>query len=152
MSIAKAPRRRLASLPALAVLCGVLVVSACRPPRTASAAVSLTPPELFGWVLRLEGTDTVPAANARVWTEPASDAVTTKSDGYWAISAGLVPGSYRVMAEYEGIGGRSQRLTASLGRTDTVMVLIGAADTPWPPALAFVNKIPKATRGPAVIR
>jgi hypothetical protein len=115
-----------------------------------------TPAEFFGWVLR--EVDSAgqkvprPAAGAKVWTEPESDAVTTKEDGYWSISTGLVPGPYRVVAEFEGITGRTQRVTARLGRSDTVMVMIGGSETPWPPPLAFINMIPKGTRGPAVIR
>jgi hypothetical protein len=111
-----------------------------------------TAPEFYGRVVRVQDTDTVPVANAKVWTAPFSADVTTDSTGYFSIRTGLVPGDYTVFAELQGVKGEAKSVPAKLGKSEEVFVMLGADETAWPPSQAFDKLRPKLTKGPGAMR
>ena len=137
---------------AMSAALGSLMLASCASgPAPGAPIKSEGPPILWGYVLRADKGDTVPAARAKVWTDPPSNAVVTDSLGKWSIDEGLVPGQYRVLAEIDGVSGGTQRVAAKLGTELKVIVLIGAEETAWPPSVVFdvfLPKQPKSGKGP----
>jgi hypothetical protein len=126
----------------------LLAVMACHG-RTAPAPAADPVIKFWGYVLTK---DSLPAAGARVFTEPASIGVTTDTAGYWAIDVSLVPGEYRVRAELAGDQGRAQRIPAKLGETTgRIVILLGADFDVWPP-VGIDSLLHEVTRGPAKMR
>jgi len=114
---------------------------------------------LFGYVLKVSGKDTVRAFGARVWTAPETDRVIADQTGYWEISAGLVPGTYTVHAELEGIAGRAMGVRFPATRDgpnqpldSRVVVVLGVERTEWPPPGELTRRLPRPTVGPARVR
>ncbi|MBK8056869.1 MAG: carboxypeptidase regulatory-like domain-containing protein [Gemmatimonadetes bacterium] len=98
--------------------------------------------------MRVSGKDTVLVAGAKVWTDPFTQDAVSDSGGYFSIREGIVPGQYRVLAELEGVKGRTQRLGFALGQSATrVVVLLGAEETEWPPPGRLEQKLPTSTKG-----
>ena len=107
------------------------------------------PAELWGYVVKVDKGDTVRVSQAKVWTNPPSIAVMTDSAGYWRINDGLVPGDYRVLAEIEGgIKGQTTKVPVELGKWLRVVVILGAEESAWPPAVAYDHVNFKPTVGP----
>jgi hypothetical protein len=101
----------------------------------------------------LKKTDTIAVRNAHIWTVPASDEATTDSTGAWTIGAGLSQRQYRVYAQFEDLKGRTAPILAKVAQTiDGIVVMLGAEETSFPPPLAFDRILPKAPRGPTIMR
>jgi len=93
--------------------------------------------------------DTSLAQGAKVWTDPPSDNVVSDTGGFWTIKEGLVPGQYRVLAEVDGVSGRTQRIGLAAGVGSLrVVVMIGDEETTWPPPEGLTRKLPVSTLGP----
>lgn len=112
----------------------------------------VTAPEFYGHVVRILDKDTIAVADAKVWTAPFSQDVSTDSSGYFSIGSGLVPGGYKVFAEFRGIKGQTETVPAELGKSIEVFIMLGEEATAWPPSSAFDKRFPKQTKGPIQIR
>lgn len=132
--------------------CGHAAPGAAPPPEAEPSPVPET--SLFGHVVRAgkAGTDPVPVAGAAVWTVPASDQVHSDSTGAWTINAGLAQRQYRVYASIEDLEGHTSLVAAKINQAVSVVVILGADETAWPPDTLFQRLFPVGNRGPAKVR
>ena len=131
----------------------ILSVAACASGGTKAASVKAVKSSgLWGYVYKVAGKDTVPAANALVSTDPASDKVLTDSTGYWEIQNYVTESRYRVLAKVEGTSGQTQQFDVARGANVKAIVLIGVEETAWPPSTKLLEKAPANRPGPVKIR
>lgn len=87
-------------------------------------------PMVWGYVLRVSGTDTVPVGDAQVWTEPLARNTRTDSTGYWSLGldAALVPDEYQFHAQLGAERGVTQVVLRGGRTTGMVDIILGEMD------------------------
>ena len=141
----------------LSLLCVMATACASHTAAKNTGAAAEDRPRLYGYIMRVEMRlglpDTVVARGAKVWTDPQSDNAVTDSTGFWQIADGLVPGPYRVLAELDGLTGKSGRFPIVRGLPpERVIVQLGDVETRWPPSISFDLLLPKKLPGVGKVR
>jgi len=101
---------------------------------------------VFGRITKTAGVDTVSVAGALVSIRDLRLTVQSDADGFYEFRTGLVPGRYRVFAEFDGVKGSTARpVPVTIGENTKVPIHLGGM-TPWPPPLALDTLSVKAGR------
>jgi hypothetical protein len=104
---------------------------------------------VIGRITRTVGKDTVAVAGALVRIADLSLTTQSDSTGNYTFSAGLIPGKFRVTAEFDGLkGSTSSAVPLLVGKTVSVPLHLGGT-TSWPPPVALDTMVrkPKVVQG-----